>query len=149
MSTKHIISTINVILALLVRFSIQFNFSQSDTYQDLNEWSIETNLLEFNDDSNEQLLAFSEFFGVWRFDFIHPQFSLHFAVFLFIHFHFIPPSLNFLVPIRSPKVAQPPTEHLRLCKFFIFFSFGIHHSPLPFFMCPRYNVQVQSILREK
>lgn len=61
MSTKHIISTVNVILALLVRFSIQLNFSQSETYQDLNEWSLETNLLEFNDDSNEQLLAFSEF----------------------------------------------------------------------------------------
>jgi hypothetical protein len=61
MSTKHIISTINVILALLVTFSTQLNYNQSDTYQDLNEWSLETNLLEFNDDSNEQLLAFSKF----------------------------------------------------------------------------------------
>lgn len=83
MSTKHIISTINVILALLVRFSIQLNLSQSDsTYQDLNEWSLETNLLEFNDDSNEQLLAFSEF-----------QFSPSFAysVFFFLlNFDFPP-----------------------------------------------------------
>lgn len=61
MSTKHIISTINVILALLVTFSTQLHYNQSETYQDLNEWSLETNLLEFNDDSNEQLLAFSKF----------------------------------------------------------------------------------------
>lgn len=57
MSTKHIIATINVILALLIRFSTQLNHSQSDTYQ----WSIETNLLDFDDDSNEQLMAFSKF----------------------------------------------------------------------------------------
>lgn len=148
MSTKHIISTINVILALLVRFSIQFNFSQSDTYQDLNEWSIETNLLEFNDDSNEQLLAFSEFLAFS----VSISFTLNFLFSLLFFFSFIFilfPPLNFLVPIRSPKAAQPPTEHLRLCKFSIFFLFGIHHSPLPFCMCPRYNVQVQSILREK
>jgi hypothetical protein len=77
MSTKHIISTINVILALLVRFSIQLNLSQSDsTYHDLNEWSLETNLLEFNDDSNEQLLAFSEF-------------PLFFTLFFFFVFYLI------------------------------------------------------------
>lgn len=57
MST-HIIATIHVILALLIRFSTQLIHNQSDTYQ----WSIETNLLDFDDDSNEQLLAFSEFF---------------------------------------------------------------------------------------
>lgn len=61
MSTKHIIATINVILALLIRFSTQLNNSQSDTYQVQSEWSIETNLLDFDDDSNEQLMAFSEF----------------------------------------------------------------------------------------
>lgn len=62
MSPKHIIATINVILALLIRFSTQLNHSQSDTYQTQNEWSIETNLLDFDDDSNEQLMAFSKFF---------------------------------------------------------------------------------------
>lgn len=60
MSTKHIIATINVILALLIRFSTQLIHNQSDTYQAQSEWSIETNLLDF-DDSNEQLMAFSEF----------------------------------------------------------------------------------------
>lgn len=59
MSTKHIIATLNVILALQIRFSTQLIHNQSDTYQP--EWSIETNLLDFDDDSNEQLLAFSEF----------------------------------------------------------------------------------------
>lgn len=61
MSPKHIIATFNVILALLIRFSTQLNHSQSDTYQTQNEWSIETNLLDFDDDSNEQLMAFSKF----------------------------------------------------------------------------------------
>lgn len=61
MSPKHIIATINVILALLIRFSTQLNHSQSDTYQTQSEWSIETNLLDFDDDSNEQLMAFSKF----------------------------------------------------------------------------------------
>lgn len=121
MSTKHIISTINVILALLVRFSIQLNLSQSDsTYQDLNEWSLETNLLEFNDDSNEQLLAFSEF-----------QFSPSFAYSVF----FFP--AQFRLP---PSNSKPPTEHLRLCKFFIFFSFSIHHS-----LCALDNILIDTI----
>lgn len=62
MSTKHIIATINVILALLIRFSTQLIHNQSDTYQAPGGWSVETNLLDFYDDSNEQLLAFSEFF---------------------------------------------------------------------------------------
>lgn len=62
MSTKHIIATINVILALLIRFSTQLIHNQSDTYQAQSEWSIQTNLLDFDDDSNEQLMAFSEFF---------------------------------------------------------------------------------------
>lgn len=58
---KHIIAT-NVILALLIRFSTQFIHNQSDTYQAMSDWSIETNLLDFDDDSsNEQLMAFSEF----------------------------------------------------------------------------------------
>lgn len=64
MSTKHIIATLNVILALQIRFSTQLNHNQSDTYQP--EWSIETNLLDFDDDSNEQLLAFSEFSSYLR-----------------------------------------------------------------------------------
>lgn len=59
-NTKHIIAT-NVILALLIRFSTQFNNNLSDTtYQNINDWSIETNLLDF-DESNEELMAFSEF----------------------------------------------------------------------------------------
>lgn len=58
---KHIIAT-NVILALLIRFSTQFIHNQSDTYQAISDWSIETNLLDFDDDSsNEQLMAFSKF----------------------------------------------------------------------------------------
>lgn len=65
MSTKHIIATINVILALLIRFSTQLIHNQSDTYQvrggnENMRWSVETNLLDFDDDSNEQLMAFSE-----------------------------------------------------------------------------------------
>lgn len=48
----------NVILALHIRFSTQFNHNKSDTYQ--KNWSIETNLLDFDDDSNEELMAFSE-----------------------------------------------------------------------------------------
>lgn len=60
MSTKHIIATINVILALLIRFSTQLIHNQSDTYQAIADWSVETNLLDF-DDNNEQLMAFSEF----------------------------------------------------------------------------------------
>lgn len=61
MSTKHIIATINVILALLIRFSTQLIHNQSDTYQAIADWSVETNLLDFDDDSNEQLIQFSEF----------------------------------------------------------------------------------------
>lgn len=62
MSTKHIIATLNVILALTIRFSTQLNHNQSDTYQAQSDWSVETNLLDFDDDdSNEQLMAFSEF----------------------------------------------------------------------------------------
>ena len=57
MSFKYIITTMNVILALHIRFSTQFNHNKSDTYQ--KNWSIETNLLDFDDDSNE-LMAFSE-----------------------------------------------------------------------------------------
>lgn len=58
---KHIIAT-NVILALLIRFSTQFIHNKSDTYQAMSDWSIETNLLDFDDEnSNEQLMAFSEF----------------------------------------------------------------------------------------
>lgn len=62
-NTKHIIAT-NVILALLIRFSTQHNHNLSDTYQTINDWSIETNLLDFDDDSNEQLMAFSKFLVV-------------------------------------------------------------------------------------
>lgn len=59
MSTKYIIATINVILTLHIRFSTQIIHNQSDTYQAQSDWSIETNLLDF-DDSNEELMAFSE-----------------------------------------------------------------------------------------
>lgn len=59
MSTKHIIAvTVNVILALQIKFSTQLIHNQSDTYQ----WSVETNLLDFDDDdSSKQLMAFGEF----------------------------------------------------------------------------------------
>jgi hypothetical protein len=56
MSTKHIIATINVILALHIKFSTQIIHNQSGTYQ----WSVETNLLDFDNESNKQLMAFSE-----------------------------------------------------------------------------------------
>jgi hypothetical protein len=58
MSTKYIITTV---LALYIRFSTQLILNQSDTYQAQSDWSIETNLLDFDDDSNEDLMAFSEF----------------------------------------------------------------------------------------
>jgi hypothetical protein len=58
MSTKYIIATVNVILALQIRFSTQLNHNQSDTYQTQNDWSIETNLLDFDD--SDELMAFSE-----------------------------------------------------------------------------------------
>jgi hypothetical protein len=57
MFTKHIIATVNVILALHIRFSTQIIHNQSGTYQ----WSVETNLLDFDDESTKQLMAFSEF----------------------------------------------------------------------------------------
>lgn len=60
MSTKHIIATLNVILALLIRFSTQLINNQSETYQAQSDWGIETNSLDFYDDSNEQLMAFSK-----------------------------------------------------------------------------------------
>lgn len=62
MSTKHIIATVNVILALFVRFSTQYLHNHSNTYQSRSLWSIETNLIDFGDDSDENLLAFSEYF---------------------------------------------------------------------------------------
>jgi hypothetical protein len=58
MSTKYIIATVNVILALQIRFSTQLKHNQSDTYQTQNDWSIETNLLDFDD--SDELMAFSE-----------------------------------------------------------------------------------------
>lgn len=62
MSTKHIIATLNVILALLIRFSTQYLHNRSETYQSRSVWSIETNLIDFGDDSDENLLAFSEYY---------------------------------------------------------------------------------------
>jgi hypothetical protein len=49
------------VLALYIRFSTQLILNQSDTYQAQSDWSIETNLLDFDDDSNEDFMAFSEF----------------------------------------------------------------------------------------
>lgn len=112
MSTKHIISTINVILTLLVTFSTQLNYNESDTYQDLNEWSLETNLLEFHDDSNEQLLAFSEF-----------NLPSHINSVFFL-FSFL---LTFIRPSIFSHHRQPttPTHSSIQCfewKFFVFLS---------------------------
>lgn len=61
MSTKYILATLNVILALLVRFSTQYLHNHSNTYQSRSLWSIETNLIDFGDDSDENLLAFSKY----------------------------------------------------------------------------------------
>ena len=61
MSTKHIFATLNVILALLVRFSTQYLHNHNNTYQSRSLWNIETNLIDFGDDSDENLLAFSEY----------------------------------------------------------------------------------------
>lgn len=61
MKTKHIIATLNVILALFIRFSTQYLHNRSDTYQSRSQWNIETNLIDFGDDSDESLLAFSEY----------------------------------------------------------------------------------------
>ncbi|KAL7011947.1 hypothetical protein ACKWTF_014528 [Chironomus riparius] len=59
MSTKHIFATLNVILALLVRFSTQYLHNHNNTYQSRSLWNIETNLIDFGDDSDENLLAFN------------------------------------------------------------------------------------------
>lgn len=69
MSTKYIIATVNVILALHIRFSTQFIYNESDTYQAQSDWSVETNLIEVLDfdESNEELMAFSEFLEGHRF----------------------------------------------------------------------------------
>jgi hypothetical protein len=53
-----------VILALLIRFSTQYLHNRSDTYQTRgHQWSIGTNLIDFGDDSDENLLAFGEYIG--------------------------------------------------------------------------------------
>lgn len=67
MSTKHMIATLNVILALLIRFSTQYLHNRSDTYQlRSHQWSIGTNLIDFGDDSDEDLLAFSEYLNCFN-----------------------------------------------------------------------------------
>ena len=64
----HITATLNVILALFIRFSTQYlhnnNRSDTYTYQSRSQWNIETNLIDLGDadDSDEDLLAFSEYF---------------------------------------------------------------------------------------
>lgn len=50
---------INVIITLLIKFSTQLIYNQSDTYQFNSQYAIDTN--ELSDEENEQLMAFSEF----------------------------------------------------------------------------------------